>query len=450
MRPTARPAALAHRRTRTSFHRYLRAAILLGALACPVHLLADSAAGNSRTYKLQPGDHITVTVFNQPELSADAVIDGAGNIVLPFLEPLAVRNLTILQCQALIRDRLANGILQRPSVSVRIAELRPIYVSGDVRTPGAYPFRPGSTVQSAVAVAGGYGPTDLVQTASTAEFLLADERVRQLTLQKQTLLVRQTRLEAQLAGADTFSPSAPPGPMTGPDIAGVIANEKETFDTQAAILRGQLNLLRSQKPRLEKEIDALHQQIVTGTKQLDLIKQQIDRYDRLVKQGLGTQTADFQFRVIEANQEDSLWRLKAGISRLQMEAGELDLKIAEAQASFKRQTVAELREVRDRLNELDVTLPAAREIRNVRLQYAGSFIGFGITRSIIVTRVRDGEAAAFDATEITPLEPGDIVDVRKLLPRQESNKKVSAAQIDLPVRREEASRAAEPLDGIAR
>ena len=291
-----------------------------------------------------------------------------------------------------------------------------------MRTPGAYPFRPGSTVQSVAAVAGGYGPTDLVQSASVSDFLVADERVRQLTLQKQALLIRQARLTAQRDGTSTFSSPALPGPTTGPDLAGIITNEKETFDTQAALLRGQLNLLRSQKPRLQTEIEALQAQIATETKQLELIKEQIDRYDRLVKQGLGTQTANFQFTVIEANQESSIWRLKAGISRLQMDSGELDLKIEEAEASFKRQVTAELRETRDRLSELDVTLPAAREIRDVKLQYVGGFAGVGITHSISITRVQNGKATVFEANEATALDPGDIVDVKKLLPRQEPRK----------------------------
>jgi polysaccharide export outer membrane protein len=188
----------------------------------------------------------------------------------------------------------------------------------------------------------------------------------------------------------------------------------------------QLDLLRSQKPRIQDEIGALNAQVETTKKQLGLVKQHADQYSRLVKQGLGLANAELQFRLTESSHESELWRLVAQVARYQMDIGDLDLKIEEAEASFKRQIVAELRDVRERLNELDVTLPAAREIREVKFQYTGGLVGFGITRSINVTRVRNGETAVFEATETTPLEPGDIIDVKRLLPRQAPHQSASA------------------------
>jgi polysaccharide export outer membrane protein len=373
-------------------------------------------------------------------------VDGSGNIILPFLGPVEVKNLTVRECQNLIRDRLANGILQQPSVSVRISELRPLYVLGDVRAPGAYPFRYGSTVQSAVTLAGGFGPAEPLQSTAVSEFLLADERVRQLSLQKQTLLVRRARLEAQRDGMNAFSPPAVPGLTEENDIAGLVANEKDTFDMQAAILQNQLDLLRSQKPRIQDEIGALNAQIATTKKQLELVKQHADQYSRLVKQGLGLANAELQFRLTEASHESELWRLIAQVARYQMDVGELDLKIQDAEASFKRQIVAELREARDRLNELDVTLPAAREIRDVKLQYAGGLIKVGIKRSISVTRVRNGETTVFEVTETAPLEPGDIVDVKRLLPQQAPHEGASIGQPDLRPYQKGAAGAAGPVD----
>jgi polysaccharide export outer membrane protein len=433
------------RRRASVVRQCIRAAVLLGALAFSSQLLADPP-GDSRAYKLAPGDRITVTVFGQAELSGDMVVDGAGNIILPFLGPIEVKNLTVLECQNLIRDRLANGILQQPSVSVRISELRPLYVLGDVRAPGAYPFRYGSTVQSAVTLAGGFGPAEPLQSTAVSEFLLADERVRQLSLQKQTLLVRRARLEAQRDGMNTFSPPAVPGLTVDNDIAGLVANEKDTFDMQAAILQNQLDLLRSQKPRIQDEIGALNAQIATTKKQLELVKQHADQYSRLVKQGLGLANAELQFRLTEASHESELWRLIAQVARYQMDVGELDLKIQDAEASFKRQIVAELREARDRLNELDVTLPAAREIRDVKLQYAGGLIKVGIKRSISVTRVRNGETTVFEVTETAPLEPGDIVDVKRLLPQQAPHEGASIGQPDLRPYQKGAAGAAGPVD----
>jgi polysaccharide biosynthesis/export protein len=429
MRPDRTAAGcILRRRCASALYRWVGAAALVGALAFSSGLSAQPAV-DSRSYKLAPGDRIAVTVFNEPDLSGDFVIDDMGHILLPFLDPIEVTNLTLLECQKLVRDRLADGILAQPSVSVRISELRPLYVLGHVRLPGAYPFRYGSTVQSAVAAAGGFGPTELLQGAAVSEFLLADERVRQLSLQKQTFLVRRARLEAQRDGMTAFTPAAPPATTEGIDIAALIANEKRIFDIQAAILQDQLHLLNSQKPRIANEIEALNGQVITAKKQIEFVKQHSEQYNRLVKQGLGVANTELQINLAQASHESELWRVTAQISRLQKDTGEIDIKIQEVESSFKRQIETELREVRDRLNELDVTLPAAREIRNVKLQYAGGLIEIGVKRSISVTRTLNGEATVLPATETTPLQPGDIIDVKQLLPR-ESHQSAQVSQYE--------------------
>jgi polysaccharide biosynthesis/export protein len=391
-------------------------AVCLAVLLFPAALSAESVDG--RSYRLAPGDRITVTVFGQPELSGDVLVDDAGAITIPLSDPIEVKDLTALECQKRIGERLfADGILRKPSVSVRIAELRPLYVLGDVRLPGAYPFRYGSTVQSAVALAGGFGAGELLRHTAVPEYLAAEERVRQLTLQKHTLLVRKARLEAQRDEQDSFSPPAVAEAADDKDIIEIVANERDIFSAEGAILRNQIDLLRSQKPHLQAQIEADTEQGNSAKKQLDMIRQQIDRYDKLVRQGLGTQNNDFQFRVLEANQEGTVWRLLSDVSRLQMQSGELDFKIQEVEATFKRQIATELRETRDRLNELDVTLPAATKIRDVKLQYAGGAAAQGIKHRISITRTRNGHAVVLDANETTLVEPGDVIDVRNEIPR---------------------------------
>jgi polysaccharide export outer membrane protein len=406
-----------------TFRRFSQAACLAVLLFLfPATLSAEGV--DSHAYRLAPGDRITVTVFGQPELSGDVLIDDAGVITIPLIDPIEVKDLTLLEIQKRIGDRLADGILRKPSVSVRLTELRPLYVLGDVRLPGAYPFRYGSTVQSAVALAGGFGPGEVLRNTAVSEFLSAEERVRQLTLQKRTLLVRKARLEAQRDGQDSFSPPAFADAAEDKDAIEIVANEKDIFSTQGAILRDQIDLLRSQKPHLEEQIAADTEQGNAGKKQLDLIRQQIERYEKLFRQGLGTQNNDFQYRVLEANQEANVWRLLSDVSRLEMQSGELDFKIKEVEAAFKQQVAKELQETRDRLDELEVTLPAAIKIRDVKLQYAGGAAGQRDKYLISITRMRNGHAIVLDANETTPVEPGDLIDVKsnmaRVLPHDEA------------------------------
>jgi len=410
--------------------RKLLPALCLAILMLPTPLQAEDASG--RDYRLAPGDRIMVTIFGQPELSGDLVIDGGGTITIPLAAPIEVKGLTTTECQKRIGEQLvADGVLQAPSVSVRISELRPLYVLGDVRLPGAYAFRYGSTAQSAVALAGGYGLGEVLRQTAISEYLQAEEHVRQLTLQQRTLLIRRARLEAERDGKDTFSPPNVATPSDDKDISGIVTNETEIFMTQRAILRGEIDLLRSQKPILQQQIDANNEEGDAGKKQLELIQQQIARYGTLLKQGLGLQNNDFQYRVLEANQEAAVWRSLSEVSRLKVEAGNLDMKIQEIQSTFKRQVATELRDTRDRLNDLEVTLPVAIRIRDVKLHYAGGAAAQKARHLIHITRVRDSQSVVLDANETTLVEPGDVIDVKNEMP-------------DLPPRDEAAATSLKP------
>lgn len=371
---------------------------------------------NPQTYKLTPGDRIGITVFGQPELSGELVIDGTGSVILPFLGEVQVADLTLGECQKRIVERLADGILSQPSVSVRIAELRPVFLVGDVRTGGSQPYRFGMNVKMAIAAAGGFGASIPNQGNAVPELLASDERVRQLSLQKQALGIRKARLEAQLDGAASFTPPEVRRDGSERTLSDIVAFEKETFESQAAIQQSQVDLLRAQQPRISNEIDALRSQIDTRKVQLDLVKKHVEQYGRLVKQGLGLSNMEMQLRLTEATYESEIWNLTGQVARLRMDLGALDLRIQESEAAFKRQVLAELREVRERLQDLDVTLPTAREIRAAKLQQVGSLGAPEGVRTVKVMRTRNGQATEFQAEETTPLEPGDIVEVQVRLP----------------------------------
>jgi polysaccharide export outer membrane protein len=351
---------------------------------------------------------------------------------MPFLGPLEVRNLTVLECQTLIRDRLADGLLNQPSVSVRISEPRPLAVLGDVRMPGVYPFRYGGTVKGAVAAAGGFGLGEPLQITAVPEFILADERVRQLAFQRQALLIRQARIEAMLDGKKAFVPPSLPSPDEGVDAAQIVAQEKQTFETQSAMLQNQLDLLRSQKPRIQTLIESYAAQMGSVKKQLELITRNAEEYTRMVKLGLGISNVEMQLKLNQANQENEVWRLTAETSRLQMDLGELDLKVQQAQATFNQQLVAELREVREKLRDVEVTLPSARELRLVKLQQASGLTSGETGRTMTITRMRNGEMAVLQATETTPVEPGDVIDVKKPPPSEGMLRTAPSASSGLP------------------
>jgi polysaccharide export outer membrane protein len=68
------------------------------------------------------------------------------------------RGLTTLQLAQAIADRLRNGYVREPHVSVEVETYRPFYILGEVNAPGQYPYVANMTVETAVAIAGGFTP----------------------------------------------------------------------------------------------------------------------------------------------------------------------------------------------------------------------------------------------------------------------------------------------------
>jgi len=163
----------------------------------------DPAAAQSpapQAYRIGAGDKIGVVVFGQPDLSVEATVDLNGNFRLPIVGDIHAVNLTPGELEKNIGQWLEKGYVRRPVVSVKIAEFRPIYVLGMVRTPGLYPYQQGQSVLAAIARAGGIGAPE--QIGMAGDLFQMDERVRVLEVSRAALLAKQARLTAQQNGAD--------------------------------------------------------------------------------------------------------------------------------------------------------------------------------------------------------------------------------------------------------
>lgn len=107
------------------------------------------------------GDQVAVTVFGQPDLSAEVTISESGLIMLPLIGSLNVLSLTPSQLEHQVARRLKDGgYLVNPAVAVQVRQVRSqlISVMGEVQRPGRYPIQGRMTVLEALAIAGGLTP----------------------------------------------------------------------------------------------------------------------------------------------------------------------------------------------------------------------------------------------------------------------------------------------------
>ncbi len=112
----------------------------------------------NQPYQLGAGDRVRVTVFEQESLTNTYSIDQSGYLAFPLIGAIPARGRSAQQIEASIADKLRQGYVRDPDVSVEVDRYRPIFVMGEVGAAGQYSYVPGLTVQKAVAIAGGFSP----------------------------------------------------------------------------------------------------------------------------------------------------------------------------------------------------------------------------------------------------------------------------------------------------
>jgi polysaccharide export outer membrane protein len=109
-------------------------------------------------YRLDAGDKLRVVVYGQEGLTNSYAIDAGGSITMPLIGAVPARGLTPASLASHIAGRLRGGYIREPSVAVEIEAYRPFFILGEVAAPGQYPYVPNMSVESAVAIAGGFSP----------------------------------------------------------------------------------------------------------------------------------------------------------------------------------------------------------------------------------------------------------------------------------------------------
>jgi polysaccharide export outer membrane protein len=123
--------------------------------AAPMPVAHDPA------YRLDAGDKLRVVVYGQEGLTNTYAIDAGGAITMPLIGSVPARGRTPGGLAAEISAKLRNGYIRDPSVAVEIESYRPFFILGEVAAPGQYPYVPNMSVESAVAIAGGFSPRAL-------------------------------------------------------------------------------------------------------------------------------------------------------------------------------------------------------------------------------------------------------------------------------------------------
>jgi len=134
------------------------------ALACgdnPPVVYPTVAPFDETKLALGPGDKLELTIFYGSEQTKTTYsLDSSGQFEVRFIGGVSAAGKTPKAVQDEIRDRLADGYLKEPVVSLTVVEINSLKcaVFGQVATSGSIKFTPGMTITEAIARSGGFTP----------------------------------------------------------------------------------------------------------------------------------------------------------------------------------------------------------------------------------------------------------------------------------------------------
>ncbi len=109
-------------------------------------------------YKVGIGDVLTISVLRPEEITTIVNVAPDGTISFPYIGQIKVKGLTLSQIESLIQEKLSEGYMKYPvvSVSLRESRSRKFFVYGEIVKPGAYFLDENTTVLKAISMAGGF------------------------------------------------------------------------------------------------------------------------------------------------------------------------------------------------------------------------------------------------------------------------------------------------------
>jgi polysaccharide export outer membrane protein len=346
-------------------------------------------------------------------LGGEYTVSDEGTVSLPFLGSLSVGNLDNASLTNEIAKRLQEkiGLVQAPAVTIEIVEYPPIYVVGDVTTPGEYKFRSGLTVLQSLAMSG--GPFRATSKQQTQSIKLAGE-LRENDHSLLRSAAKLARLQAEMAGAKeiTFEQV-----LDGDQqyTAGIYNEERVIFQARASAMDRQSKALAELRDLLIAEIDTLEQKLKGSDDNIRSVEDQLSSVKSLVERGLTVSSRQLDLeRLLTTYRSDRL-DLVTAIMRGRQAISETTRNLEGLYDTRRSEVASELQSEQAILDQLKLTREMTQKLLIDELSTDDSSRKRGekLPLTFTVSRRDDGQINQFPALETTALVPGDVVRVEQ-------------------------------------
>jgi polysaccharide export outer membrane protein len=377
-------------------------------LSLPLWLLFAVPDATAETYRLEVGDTLQVTVFGEPDLGGRFAIGPDGTIGYPRLGRVAMAGLT----EGEAAERVSNGLLGRiaagQTVSIDIVAHRPVYVTGDVQSPGRYAYHPGIIVLELVALAGGLRRPEQPNGDAPMQLLSAQQDLADARLIRWSQRVTMARLTAEITdqlfdGAGMIQSGAP---------VQLVTAEANSLDRKRQLLADRFAGLDAQRKTMDEEIAALEQSLQFQDLEISLIDQDVVSMRQLTDQGLTAQS-----RLRESQRQQSALKrdrleIQSFLARARHSRVVVDQQETALRSTMASENAEALRSLELSMARTDQTISAlGTRIRAISRELEIGEAGEGPQATFTLVRRGKEVMELIQGSAHERLLPGDILEV---------------------------------------
>ena len=120
-------------------------------------ILSSFSHADTPAYQINPGDILSIYVWNEKDLTQDVLVRPDGTISIPLAGQVQAGGLAVPEIEKNLSKALAKYMKDEPSVTVMVKQTGgySIYVLGKVNKPGQFLISSPTDVMQALAMAGG-------------------------------------------------------------------------------------------------------------------------------------------------------------------------------------------------------------------------------------------------------------------------------------------------------
>ncbi len=370
-------------------------------------------------YMISIGDELELDILDDSEPPQRFVVGGNGQVQLPFIGGVSVENTRLSDARDLIaRSYIEREIFIAPRVELSVASFRPIFVIGDVKTPGNYNYQPFLTAEQAAGLAGGAAVSTNNAETRVLEKRSIEGSLSGLRADLARRAAQLARVRVQIAGGAKVGWGDVPSEIRS-DIDRTLFDELTAAEDQIIALDAQSlatrrGLLTDAIAEAENRIDLMGQRHDVLVKAVESNRVEVNRSKDLVTRGLRPVSTLADDEQAQSRLEGELLRLGEERSAALVQVNTLRSDLTELDTLGEKELLTEAQSLRAAIAQGRADLASAQDRILLLTQWITS--SDGPEADLLVEYLaRRRTSVGMEEIALQPfeeLQPGDLLMVR--------------------------------------